>query len=54
MKKITKLCGIKKNTIILDDVKIDPSKNLIFFCTKCKKESKDLIFLCNPKIKKES
>ncbi len=52
MKKITKLCGTKKSCIILpQDEKATP--NQIYFCTKCKRESKEKFLLCSPKPKDE-
>jgi hypothetical protein len=52
MKKITKLCGTKKNYIILPlDEKIN--SNQIYFCNKCKRETKEKILLCYPEIKEE-
>ncbi|MDD3008908.1 MAG: hypothetical protein RBR70_06545 [Arcobacter sp.] len=52
MKKIIKLCGTKKNYIILpQDEKLN--SNQIYFCNKCKRESKEKILLCYPEIKEE-
>lgn len=52
MKKITKLCGTKKSCIILPQDEKLPV-NQIYFCTKCKRETKEKILLCSPKIKDE-
>ncbi len=52
MHKITKLCGTKKSYIILpEDEKLESS--LIYFCNNCKRETKEKILLCHPKIKDE-
>ena len=50
MNKIIKLCGTEKSYIILpEDEKLESS--LIYFCNNCKRETKENIFLCYPKIK---
>ncbi|QKF67257.1 hypothetical protein AVENP_1711 [Arcobacter venerupis] len=52
MKKVTKLCGTKKNYIILpQDEKL--TLNQIYVCNKCKRISKEKIFLCYPELKNE-
>lgn len=52
MNKITKLCGTKKSCIILpQDEKSTPDQ--IYFCTKCKRETKEKILLCSPKTKED-
>jgi hypothetical protein len=52
MKKITKLCGTKKSCIILPQDEKSAS-NQIYYCTKCKRETKEKILLCSPKVKDE-
>ena len=52
MNKITKLCGTKKTYIILpEDEKVSP--NQIYFCNKCKRETKEKILLCYPETKEQ-
>lgn len=52
MNKITKLCGTKKTYIILpEDEKASP--NQIYFCNKCKRETKEKILLCYPETKEQ-
>lgn len=52
MNKITKLCGTKKTYIILpQDEKV--TENQIYFCNKCKRETKEKILLCYPEIKEK-
>lgn len=52
MHKITKLCGTKKSYIISPkDEKTESSQ--IYFCNNCKRETKEKIFLCHPKIKEK-
>jgi hypothetical protein len=52
MKKVTKLCGTKKNYIILpfDD---EITFTQIYVCNKCKRISKEKILLCYPELKNE-
>lgn len=52
MKKVTKLCGTKKNYIILPQDE-ELTSNQIYVCNKCKRISKEKIFLCYPELKNE-
>ena len=52
MKKIIKLCGTKKNYIILPQNE-ELAQNQIFICNKCKRITKEKTLVCYPELKDE-
>lgn len=52
MKKIIKICGKRKNLIILSEEDKLYSANKLYYCKKCQGTSREKIFLCHPEAEK--